>query len=252
MHDTENGGNVLGHRHPLSIIIRKATDIFDSMGFEVASGPVVETEFYNFDALNIPKDHPARDAWDTFFVQQHGEMSEKKLLRTHTSPVQIRYMESHEPPIRIIAPGRTYRYEAIDATHEAQFFQLEGLMIDREVSFGNMKYVFEKFFSAIFDKTVSVRMRPSYFPFVEPGFEVDISCFNCSQKGCGVCKRTGWIEILGAGMVQPSVLNNCKISPKTWRGFAFGCGIERIAMLKYGVNDIRLFHYGDIRVVNQF
>jgi len=277
-------GVASGHPHPLAIVIREAVEVFAEMGFAVADGPIVETEYYNFDALNIPKDHPARDAWDTFWLkpvassdrsaqldavsasglglktqtsndspcQSASSPQMSALLRTHTSPVQIRYMESHQPPIRIIAPGRTYRYEATDATHEAQFFQLEGLMVDRDVSVAHLKAVLEKFFSAMFKKESTIRMRPSYFPFVEPGFEVDVSCFKCVRKGCNICKQSGWIEILGAGMVQQSVLANVGISPREYRGFAFGCGVDRIAMLRYGVTDVRAFHNGDLRVVTQF
>lgn len=235
-----------GHIHPLNQVIRSAVEIFTELGFEVAEGPEAETEYYNFDALNIPKDHPARDMWDTFWLK------DGRLLRTHTSPVQVRYMEKHKPPLAIIVPGKTYRYEATDATHEAQFTQLEGLMIGETVTLANMKWVLAQFFEKLFAKKLEVRLRPSYFPFVEPGFEVDVQCFKCAGAGCSMCKRTGWIEIMGAGMVHPKVLEGVGIDPNKYHGFAFGMGAERIAMLKYGVDDIRLFYSGDMRFVNQF
>lgn len=240
--------NDSGHYHPLSIVQRDIARIFHAMGFTVADGPEIETEQYNFDVLNIPKHHPARDLWDTFWLK------DGRLLRTHTSPVQARYMETHTPPIRIIAPGKVYRHEATDATHEAQFYQLEGLMVDEHTSLATLRFVLEKFFSEFFGKTLEARLRPSFFPFVEPGVEVDMSCFACARNGspCSVCKGTGWVEIMGAGMVHPVVLENVGIDPKKYHGFAFGSGIERLAMLKYGVPDIRLFHNGDLRVVNQF
>lgn len=236
-----------GHIHILSQVIRNCVDIFTDLGFTVADGPEVETEYYNFDALNVPKDHPARDMWDTFWLANN-----KGLLRTHTSPVQVRYMEKNRPPIAIIAPGKVFRYEATDATHEAQFFQLEGLLVDKNISLANMKAVLETFLTKFFKSQVSIRLRPSYFPFVEPGVEIDMSCFRCGGNGCNICKHTGWIEIMGAGMVQPSVLNGVKINPRDWQGFAFGVGIDRIAMLKYGVDDIRLFCGGDLRFIEQF
>lgn len=224
-----------GHLHPLTLVQNKAIDIFSSMGFEVAEGPEMETEYYNFDALNIPKNHPARDMWDTFW------MKNGKLLRTHTSPVQIRYMEEHNPPFRIIAPGRTFRYEATDATHEAQFYQLEGLMIGKNITLANLKAVMEVFFQKFFgSKDIQVRLRPSYFPFVEPGVEVDMK-----YKG-------KWMEIAGAGMVHPKVLENMKIDSREWRGFAFGMGIDRLAMIKYKIDDIRLFYGSDLRFIKQF
>jgi len=237
-----------GHYHPITIAIRDIERIFRGMGFSIASGREVETEYYNFDALTIPKDHPARDLWDTFWLK------DGRLLRTHTSPVQVRHMESHKPPIAIIAPGKTYRYEATDATHEAQFYQVEGLLIDSDVTLANLRAVLAKFLGEFFGTDVSVRLRPSYFPFVEPGVEVDMSCFKCSGGGeqCSVCKGSGWVEIMGAGMVHPKVLSGVGIDPRRFQGFAFGAGIERLVMLKYGVDDIRVFHDGDLRVVNQF
>ena len=224
-----------GHLHPLTLVQNKAIDIFSSMGFEVAEGPEVETEYYNFDALNIPKNHPARDMWDTFWLKNG------KLLRTHTSPVQIRYMETNQPPFRLIAPGKVFRYEATDATHEAQFYQLEGLMVGKEITLANLKAVMEVFFQKFFgEKNIKVRLRPSYFPFVEPGVEVDIWF-----KG-------KWMEIAGAGMVHPKVLENVKIDPREWQGFAFGMGIDRLAMIKYKIDDVRLFYSGDLRFIKQF
>jgi phenylalanyl-tRNA synthetase alpha chain len=241
----------LGHIHPLSHVILKTAAIFRDMGFAVADGPEVETEHYNFDALNIPAHHPARDMWDTFWLKPENS---RKLLRTHTSPVQVRYAESHTPPIRIIVPGKTFRHEATDATHEAQFYQLEGLMIEEDVSLANLKYVLENFFEKLFNAKTSIRFRPSFFPFVEPGVEIDMTCFRCGGTGkdCSTCKGTGWIEIMGAGMVHPKVLLAMNIDPNKYRGFAFGGGIDRFAMLKFGIPDIRMLYQADLRLVNQF
>lgn len=238
-----------GHLHPISIMTAEIAAIFRQLGFAVALGPEIETEYYNFNALNVPEWHPARDMQDTFWLKP---LKDKKLLRTHTSPVQIRYMEEHKPPIRIIVPGKVYRNEATDLTHEAQFYQFEGLMIDREVSLAHLKGILEKFFSEFFGKHTDIRFRPSYFPFVEPGVEIDASCFLCGQKGCSACKNTGWIEIMGAGMVHPKVLEAGGINPRLYRGFAFGGTIDRLAMLKYGLDDIRSLYQGDLRLVNQF
>lgn len=237
------------HIHPISSLIREINSIFYEMGFVFAEGPQIESEHYNFDTLNIPANHPARDMWDTFWLKPENS---KKLLRTHTSPVQVRYMEENEPPIRIIAPGKVFRYEATDTTHEAQFYQIEGLMIGKDITLAHLKGVFEVFFENFFGGKIEVRFRPSYFPFVEPGVEMDMSCFKCKSKGCNVCKQTGWIEILGAGMVHPKVLQNVGIDSRKWQGFAFGAGVERFGMLKYGIDDLRLFHNGDLRFVNQF
>ncbi len=223
--------------------------IWSAMGFSVAEGPEVETEHYNFDALNIPGWHPSRDMWDTFWLKPENA---RKLLRTHTSPVQVRYMESHAPPLAIIAPGKVYRHEATDATHEAQFYQLEGLMIGKEVSLATMKFILEEFFSKFFATKSAVRLRPSYFPFVEPGVEADMSCFRCAGAGCSVCKGTGWIEIMGAGMVHHKVLEAVGIHPNHFQGFAFGAGIDRLALMKYGIDDVRLLYSGDLRLVEQF
>ena len=256
-----NNKEKVGHIHPLTQVIRKINDIFSEMGFSLIDGPEIETEYYNFDALNIPKDHPARDMWDTFWLRQN-EIKDKKskikikenklLLRTHSSPVQIRHMENNKPPLRIISIGKTFRYEATDATHEAQFHQIEGLLVGEGVSLANLKAVLETFFSKLFEKDTTIRMRASFFPFVEPGVEFDMQCFKCSGVGCSVCKQTGWIEIGGAGMVHPNVLNNCGINSREYHGFAFGCGMDRLAMLKWGIDDIRLLYNGDLRVVSQF
>lgn len=238
-----------GHFHPIAKITEEIISIFHSMGFSVATGPEVETEYYNFDALNIPANHPARDMWDTFWLKPENA---RKLLRTHTSPVQIRYMEKHKPPIRIIAPGKVFRHEATDATHEAQFYQLEGLVVDTDINLSHLKGTLAKFFGDFFGSKTDVRFRPSFFPFVEPGIEVDMSCFKCGGKGCSTCKGTGWIEIMGAGMVHPKVLQACNIDPEKFKGFAFGCGIDRLVMAKYEIPDVRMLYSGDLRLVNQF
>lgn len=237
----------VGHLHPLTLVRRQIEKIFQEMGFSIALGPEIETEWYNFDALNIPKDHPARDMWDTFWLKGN-----KNLLRTHTSPVQIRYMEKNKPPIKIIAPGRIFRHEATDASHEINFYQVEGLYIDKEISASNFKAIIEEFFSIFFGKVVEARLRPSFFPFTEPSFEVDMSCLVCEGTGCSTCSGTGWIEVMGAGMVHPNVLKAGGINPKDWQGFAFGMGMDRLAMMKYKINDVRLFYSGDLRFLNQF
>ena len=238
----------LGHLHPLTQLIRKASDIFTSMGFTVAEGPEVETEFYNFDALNVPKDHPARDMQDTFWLTVPG-----MLLRTQTSSVQIHFMKKNAPPFRVIAPGRVFRHEATDATHEAQFYQLEGFMIGNDVSLANLKAVLEAFFRRLFSNAkLVIRLRPSFFPFTEPSVEIDVTCFKCFGKKCPVCKRTGWLEIGGAGMVHPNVLANVGIDQRQWQGFAFGFGLDRIAMVLHNIDDIRLMYDGDMRFLKQF
>ena len=237
---------IVGHLHPLTQVKRKAEEIFQQMGFSVVEGPQVETTWYNFDALNIPKEHPARDMWDTFYLK------DGRLLRTHTSPVQIRYMEKNQPPLRIIAPGRVFRHEATDASHEINFYQVEGLMIDKKVSAANFKAIMQEFFKRFFDKPIKIRLRPSFFPFVEPGFEVDTSCVVCGGKGFSTCSRTGWLEMAGAGMVHPNVLKAGGLNPKNWQGFAFGMGMDRLAMMKYKIDDIRLFYSGDLRFLEQF
>ena len=251
-----------GHLHPITKITREIIAIFSSLGFGVVDGPEVETEYCNFDALNIPANHPARDMWDTFWLRQKeipnsksqitNHKSQKLLLRTHTSPVQVRYMETRRPPIRIIVPGLVYRYEATDASHDIQFSQLEGLVVDKEISIAHFKAIIAEFFSRLFKQKIAIRLRPSYFPFTEPSFEVDISCAYCSQKGCPVCKKTGWLELAGAGMVHPHVFKAVGYNPKEATGFAFGMGIDRLAMMKYKIPDIRLFRSGDLRFLKQF
>ncbi len=241
---------LLGHLHPLTLVKREAEEIFQSMGFSVVEGPDIETEWYNFDALNIPKDHPARDVWDTFYLKNG------LLLRTHTSPVQIRFMESNSPPLRIIVPGNVYRHEATDPTHEFQLYQLEGLMVGKGISVANFKAIIQEFFRRFFGKTVEIRLRPDFFPFTEPSFDVGMSCLVCGGKGCQVCKETGWLEIAGAGMVHPNVFKNAGYvqNPPAggWQGWAFGFGLDRLAMMKYKINNIRLFRSGDLRFLNQF
>jgi phenylalanyl-tRNA synthetase alpha chain len=235
-----------GHRHPLSQMIAEVNSIFAEIGFVFAEGPEAETEYYNFDRLNVPKDHPSRDMQDTFWFRPE-DVSEPTVLRTHTSPVQARYMESHKPPIRVIVPGKVFRNEATDATHEAQFYQLEGLYIDREVHLGHLKGTIEYFFGKFFKGDVGVRFRPSFFPFVEPGVEVDMRLLSGESKLVG-----RWIEIMGAGMVHPKVLSDSNIDPKQFSGFAFGMGIDRLGLMKYEIDDVRRFYDGDLRFVNQF
>lgn len=229
-------------------IINEINSIFFALGFEFADGPEMESEYYNFDALNMPKNHPARGMQDTFWIKDR----EKIVMRTHTSNAQVRYMERNKPPIRIIVPGKVFRNEATDTTHEAQFYQMEGLMIDEVATLGTLKGVLKIFFEKFFNKKVDIRLRPSYFPFVEPGVEIDMSCFKCRGKGCPICKNTGWIEILGAGMVHLNVLKAGGINSDKYQGFAFGVGIDRLGMLKYGIDDVRLFYNGDLRFVQQF
>jgi phenylalanyl-tRNA synthetase alpha chain len=236
----------LGHLHPLTVFQRRIEDIFLSMGFEVLDGPEVETPKYNFDLLNIPKDHPARDAWDTFYVEKN------LLLRTHTSPMQLRAMESRKPPVRLLIPGRTFRHEATDASHDATFYQYEGLVIDKCISAANLLTTLQQFFQTLFGQEVKIKARSSFFPFTEPSMEIAMSCLICGGTGCSVCKRTGWLEMLGAGLVQPQVLKNMKIDPEEYSGFAFGGGIDRLMMLYHGINDIRLSYGGDLRFLEQF
>jgi len=249
----------IGHLHPLTLAARNVGEIFESMGFSVVEGPEIENEWYNFDALNIPKDHPARDQWDTFWLRQNEIKNEKLkikngrlLLRTHTSPVQVRYMEKNQPPLRIIVPGNVFRHEATDVSHEFQLYQVEGLMSGKEISVSNFKAVIGEFLQRFFRKEVKIRLRPDFFPFTEPSFDVSISCLVCSGKGCRVCKGTGWVEVAGAGMVHPNVFKNVGLNLKDWRGWAFGFGLDRLAMMKYKINDIRLFRSGDLRFLNQF
>jgi len=235
-----------GSLHPITQIQREIEDLFVSLGFTVLDGPEVETEYHNFDALNIPPEHPARDAQDTFWL------TDGHLLRTHTSPVQVRGMERFSPPLRMIAPGRAFRNESVDASHEHTFYQLEGMMIDREVSVAHLLYFMKTLLAEIFRREVTVRLRPGFFPFVEPGFELDIQCVICGGAGCPVCKQSGWVELLPCGLVNPNVLRISGIDPEKWNGFAFGLGLTRLAMMRYGIDDIRLLQSGDLRFLQQF
>ncbi len=238
-----------GSRHPISLVRNEIIEIFSKIGFTVSEGPEIEDDWHNFSALNFPPEHPARDMQDTFFVEsENGEMA----LRTHTSSVQVRIMENQQPPIRTLSPGRVYRNEAISARAHCFFHQVEGLYIDENVSFADLKQTLLYFAKEMFGEKTEIRLRPSYFPFTEPSAEMDVSCSVCSGEGCNVCKYTGFLEIMGCGMVDPNVLENCGIDSKKYTGFAFGMGIERIAMLKYKVNDLRLYSEGDIRFLEQF
>jgi len=239
-----------GHEHPVLAMRREIEDIFLSMGFLILDGPEVETEYYNFEALNIPDHHPARDMQDTFWIETGPES--RWVLRTHTSPMQVRAMERFGVPIRTIVPGRVYRNETLDATHEATFHQVEGLVIDRGISVGHLKGVMAAFLGELFGRNVDVRLRPHYFPFVEPGFELDFKCAFCGGAGCRVCKQTGWIEILGCGLVHPHVLRAGGADPEEYSGFAFGMGIERLTMMRHSIEDIRHFHSGSLRFFEQF
>ncbi|HLY19891.1 MAG TPA: phenylalanine--tRNA ligase subunit alpha [Bryobacteraceae bacterium] len=239
-------GPPAGHLHPITLLQTEIEQLFVSLGFAVLDGPEVETEYYNFDALNIPADHPARDMQDTFWL------TDGNLLRTHTSPVQVRGMERLGPPLRMIAPGRAFRNENVDASHEHTFYQLEGMMVDREVSVAHLIYFMKTLLTAIFKREVTVRLRPGYFPFVEPGFELDIQCLICGGPGCAVCKQSGWVELLPCGLVNPNVLRMSGIDPEEWNGFAFGLGLTRLAMMRYGIDDIRLLQGGDLRFLQQF
>ncbi len=263
--------------NPITDVILRMTKIFTELGFSIVEGPELELEKYNFDMLNVPKDHPARDMQDTFWLKpfsfkEKGSPEQDALglkgaskegspllMRTQTSAIQARFMEKNKPPFKIVCPGKTYRKEATDAGHELMFQQIEGLYVDKEVSLATLKTVLNKFFDKFFEKNVDVRFRSSYFPFVEPGAEIDISCFKCDggknlpkEGNCPVCKGSGWVEVMGAGVVHPKVLDDAGIDSKEWKGFAFGGGIERMAMLKYGIDDIRLFYSGDLRLINQF
>ena len=239
-------GSRPGSLHPVTRVQAEIEDLFTSLGFAVLDGPEVETEYHNFDALNIPPEHPARDMQDTFWLE-NGH-----LLRTHTSPVQVRGMERLGPPLRMIAPGRVFRNEEVDASHEHTFYQVEGMMVDHDVSVGHMVYFMKTMLSAIFGREVTVRLRPGYFPFVEPGFELDIHCLICDGKGCPVCKQSGWVELMPCGLVHPNVLRMSGIDPEEWGGFAFGLGLTRLAMMRYAIDDIRLLESGDLRFLNQF
>lgn len=242
-----------GHLHPLSQVITEAVAAFREFGFEVADGPELEDEFHNFDALNIPESHPSRDMQDTFWLKDL-----EHLLRTQTSAVQPRYMENNQPPLRMVTAGKVFRSEATDARHEAQFFQIESLVVDKNITVANMKSFIELFLKRMFGDNIQTRLRPSFFPFVEPGFEVDMLCFNCggvgqkNDKQCSLCGGSGWIEIAGAGLVHPNVFKSVGIDPEEWSGFAFAFGLDRVAMLKWGIDDIRLFSSGDLRFLKQF
>lgn len=235
----------VGAKHPVTQVMEEIIGLFERMGFEVAEGPEIETDYYNFEALNIPKNHPARDMQDTFYI------SDEVVLRTHTSPVQIRVMEKQEPPIKIIAPGKVYRCDS-DVSHTPMFHQIEGLLVDKDITFGDLKGILTEFLGLVFGEGIGVRFRPSFFPFTEPSAEVDIECVICDGKGCRVCKESGWLEIMGCGMVDPQVFKSVNYDPEVYSGFAFGMGIERITMLKFGINDIRLFFENDIRFLRQY
>ena len=235
-----------GSLHPVTQLQQEIEDLFTSLGFAVLDGPEVETEEHNFDALNIPPAHPARDMQDTFWL------SNGHLLRTHTSPVQVRGMRNLRPPFRMIAPGRAFRNEEVDASHEHTFYQVEGMMVDRDVSVANLIYFMRTLLSSIFHRDIAVRLRPGYFPFVEPGFELDIHCLICDGQGCAVCKQSGWVELLPCGLVHPNVLRLSNIDPEEWGGFAFGLGLTRLTMMRYGVDDIRHLQSGDLRFLTQF
>ena len=235
-----------GSLHPISIVQQRLEDIFEAMGFQVLDGPHIETEFYNFEALNIPSYHPARDMQDTFYFE------DGHLLRTHTSPIQIRGMEKEKPPFRIVGPGKVFRCERTDASHDSCFHQFEGMMVDKNISVAHLNYFMKTMLSEIFESNVVVRLRPGYFPFVEPGFELDMQCLFCQGKGCKFCKQVGWIELIGCGMVHPNVLKSGNIDPKVYSGFAFGLGIDRLAMQKYDITDIRPLHGGNLNFARNF
>ena len=236
----------IGSMHPVSLVQDQLCDVFTGMGFDVVEGPEVELDLFNFELLNLPKNHPARDAQDTFYIEDNI------VLRTHTSPVQARTMLSRKPPIRIVCPGRVYRADEVDATHSPVFHQMEGLVIDEDVTMADLKGTLDAFAKALYGDDVTTRFRPSFFPFTEPSAEVDLTCVNCHGKGCRVCKGTGWIEVLGAGMVNPKVLDMCGIDSKKYKGFAFGVGLELIVMLRYGITDMRALYEGDVRFLSQF
>ena len=236
----------MGNRHPLNVVLDEIEEIFMGMGFSIVDGPEVEYDYYNFQALNLPADHPARDTQDTFYI------TDKIMLRSQTSPVQVREMEKTTPPIRIIAPGAVYRSDEVDATHSPFFHQIEGLVVDKNITMANLRWTLDTFVKKMYGEDAQIRFRPHHFPFTEPSAEVDVMCFNCHGKGCRLCKGEGWIEILGAGMVNPKVLINAGIDPEVYSGFAFGMGLERLVMRKYAVDDIRLFYDNDVRFLKQF
>lgn len=234
-----------GGLHPVTLTLRRISQLFKNVGFDIVEGPEVEDDYHNFEALNIPAHHPARAMHDTFYFDEHT------LLRTHTSPVQVRIMETQSPPLRVIAPGRVYRCDS-DLTHTPMFHQVEGFVVDRDVSFADLKGILYEFLTLFFEKDMQVRFRPSYFPFTEPSAEVDIECVNCGGGGCRLCKQTGWLEVMGCGMIHPRVFEFVKIDPERYTGFAFGLGVERLALLRYGINDLRLFFENDLRFLSQF
>ncbi|MGX2031806.1 phenylalanine--tRNA ligase subunit alpha [Methylocaldum gracile] len=238
-------GQRTGGLHPVTLTLRRISQLFKNVGFDIVEGPEVEDDYHNFEALNIPAHHPARAMHDTFYFDEHT------LLRTHTSPVQVRIMETQSPPLRVIAPGRVYRCDS-DLTHTPMFHQVEGFVVDRDVSFADLKGILYEFLTLFFEKDMQVRFRPSYFPFTEPSAEVDIECVMCGGEGCRVCKQTGWLEVMGCGMIHPRVFEFVKIDPERYTGFAFGLGVERLAMLRYGINDLRLFFENDLRFLSQF
>lgn len=239
-------GRRIGRLHPMTLVLHEVIEHFTGLGFEVVTGPEIEDEWHNFDALNIPKDHPARDVWDTFYTDR------REIPRTHTSSVQIRTMETRRPPLRVIAPGKVFRNESIDATHHACFHQVEGLVVDRNISVAHLKHTLETLVARIMGRPLPTRFRPAFYPFVEPGLDLDAQCVFCEGKGCGVCKGSGWIELIPGGLVHPEVLRMCGIDPKEWQGFAFGMGFDRMVMLRYGIDDIRRLFDGRLGLVRQF
>ena len=244
---------LFGSLHPNTIVQNELEDLFRSLGFMILDGPELESDYYNFEALNIPPFHPARDMQDTFYIKNNNSKSEEKLLlRTHTSPVQVRAMLRYGAPIRAVVPGRVYRFEALDASHENTFYQLEGLMVDENISITNLIAVMKTLLKGVFKKEVKIRLRPGFFPFVEPGFELDIQCLICGGHGCSVCKQSGWVELLPCGMVHPNVLRAGGVDPERYFGFAFGLGLTRLVMMRYGIDDIRLLNSGDLRFLRQF
>jgi len=244
----------VGTRHPITITIERINDIFIGLGFKIIESPEIENEYYNFQALNIPLEHPSRDVFDTFYLEDplKKDPKYKRLLRSQTSTAQIRAMEKQKPPLQILAPGKVYRPDATDASHSFMFHQVEGFMVDKGINFSHLKGVLSKFLVEMFGNKIKTRFRPHYFPFTEPSAEVDISCIICKGAGCSVCGQKGWLEILGSGMINPKVLKEVGYDSGKWQGFAFGMGVERIAMLRYGINDIRLFFDNDVRMLNQF
>ncbi|MDP3995126.1 MAG: phenylalanine--tRNA ligase subunit alpha [bacterium] len=242
----------VGHLHPITQFLEKIEDIFVKMGYEVVEGPEMETQEYNFDLLNVPEDHPSRDIQDTFYVNREDKKGRPYVLRTHTSPVQIRALESRKPPVRLLVPGRVFRNERTDAGHETTFYQCEALVIDKNIRVTDLIGTLELFIKRLYGDDVKIRVRPHFYPFTEPSLDVDMSCLLCGGKGCSFCKQSGWIETLGAGLVHPQVLANMKVDPKKYSGFAFGLGIDRLMMLYYGVDDIRLSYSGDLRFIEQF